>query len=81
MNFNAMEMTTDDIIDFISNKLDYDIIEKLKQVLTTSDLVKFAKQKPLPDENELLFNFVVDIVKITSYKKSNNGSNEAISIN
>lgn len=76
MNFNAMEMTSEEIIEIVSKKTHYDIINKLKQILTTSDLVKFAKHRPLPDENELLFNYVVDIVKITSAKNNNDNTNE-----
>lgn len=81
MKFNALEMTSDEIIELLTIKLNNDIISKLKHILSTSDLVKFAKHKPLPDENELLFNFVVDIVKTTSDKNNINGSNDAISIN
>jgi len=76
MNFNAMEMTSEEIIEIVSKKTHYDIISKLKQILTTSDLVKFAKHRPLPDENELLFNYVVDIVKLTSVKNNNDNTNE-----
>jgi hypothetical protein len=37
----------------------------LKSVLTNADLVKFAKYKPLPDENELNFQKSWDFVQIT----------------
>lgn len=78
MNFNAMEMTSEEIIDFLSKKINSVMLSKLKQVLTTSDLVKFAKHNPLPDENELLFNYVIDIVKTTYEKNIDNSSSNTI---
>ena len=49
----AMEKTSGEIIsEFTNNKLlDEESFEKLKQILTMADFVKFAKLKPLPDEN------------------------------
>ncbi len=54
----AMEKTSQEIISsFTNNKLiDDDSFEKLKQILTLADFVKFAKLKPLPDENESSLN-------------------------
>ncbi len=51
---NAMEMTSGEILNKIREVSDVDsVYENLKQILTTSDLVKFAKYKPYPDENDL----------------------------
>ncbi len=52
-HLSAMEQTSDQIL--ASLKLNTDVnkstLEKLDQVFKLSDLVKFAKFKPLPDEN------------------------------
>ncbi len=50
----AMEMTSSEILDIIRKESDADsVLENLKQILQTADLVKFAKWQPLPDENDL----------------------------
>jgi hypothetical protein len=50
----ALEQTSEEIlISFRNTAIDDDSIQKLKQILLLSDLVKFAKEKPLPTENEL----------------------------
>ncbi|MEA4916745.1 hypothetical protein [Proteiniphilum sp.] len=51
---NAMEMTSGEILNAIRKTTDIEsVYENLKQILSTSDLVKFAKYKPYPDENDL----------------------------
>lgn len=51
---NAMEMTSGEILEIIRRENDADsVYESLKQILQLSDLVKFAKWNPLPDENDL----------------------------
>ena len=51
---NAMEMTSGEILNEVRKASDIDsVYENLRQILTTSDLVKFAKYKPYPDENDL----------------------------
>ena len=62
----AIEMTTDDILDaFTENNSNSDISLKLRQILTTADLAKFAKAEPLPLENELSMENAVTFVKDT----------------
>jgi len=52
--FNAMEMTSGEILNEIRKVSDVDsVYDNLKQILSTSDLVKFARYKPYPDENDL----------------------------
>ena len=49
----AMEMTSGEILADIQNFKEADgTYDNLKQILLLSDYVKFAKYKPLPDENE-----------------------------
>ncbi|MDR0540956.1 MAG: hypothetical protein LBH19_01950 [Dysgonamonadaceae bacterium] len=51
---NAMEMTSGQILQIIQGVSEGDsAFPQLKQLLLLSDLAKFAKYHPLPDENEL----------------------------
>ncbi|MBA3706939.1 MAG: hypothetical protein H0W84_13875 [Bacteroidetes bacterium] len=50
----AVEQTTDEILfGFRNVAIDEESKRKLRQVLILADLVKFAKEQPLPNENEL----------------------------
>jgi len=49
----AMEMTSGEILTGVKGNSEVDsVYDNLKQILITADFVKFAKYKPLPDENE-----------------------------
>ncbi len=62
----ALEQTTDEILfGFRNIAIDEDSKDKLKQVLVLADLVKFAKENPLPGENELSMTNVYDFVNGT----------------
>ena len=62
----AMEMTTDEIITTISPKLGNETtLNKLKNLLIMSDLVKFAKANPLPNEHENCLTSAYDFVHAT----------------
>ncbi len=51
---NSLEMTSAEILNIIRTKTeDVSVYENLKQVLTIADLVKFAKHKPITNENDL----------------------------
>jgi hypothetical protein len=51
---NAMEMTSYEILNIITRENDArSVYDTLKQILQLADLVKFAKWRPLPDENDL----------------------------
>ncbi|MDR0547253.1 MAG: BatD family protein [Dysgonamonadaceae bacterium] len=51
---NAMEMTTGEILLQIRGVSDADFVfDHLKRLLFQADLVKFAKYRPLPEENEM----------------------------
>lgn len=53
-NVNAMEMTSGEILDILQSEPDSKAVyDQLKQILQLSDFVKFAKVKPLPNENDL----------------------------
>lgn len=51
--FNAMEMTTSQIIFNLCEKGDKKMIDELKNLFETADLVKFAKYETLINENDM----------------------------
>ena len=62
----ALEKTTEEIItSFRSLDINEDSKNKLKQILSLADFVKFAKINPLPLENELCINNAFDFVTQT----------------
>lgn len=50
--FNAMEMTSGEIIDRLQTAGDQKMIDELKELFQTADLVKFAKYETLINEND-----------------------------
>ncbi|MBP8958977.1 MAG: hypothetical protein KBG40_00935 [Bacteroidales bacterium] len=63
----ALEMTTSETLQAlllagVSKDENY---MKLRKILTEGDLVKFAKYKPEPSENELIFKYAWDYIKST----------------
>jgi len=62
---NSMEMTTIETISALNNaqQLNQDTELILKQVLSTSDFVKFAKAKPLANENDLALKNAIAFVE------------------
>ena len=51
--FNAMEMTTSEIIEHLQKEDDNQMLLELKELFETADLVKFAKYSPQINENDL----------------------------
>ena len=51
--FNAMEMTSSEIIYRLRERGDQKMIDELTELFTTADLVKFAKYETLINENDL----------------------------
>lgn len=52
-HFNAMEMTSSEIIDRLSQAEDSTMLDELTELFRTADLVKFAKYSALINENDL----------------------------
>ena len=50
--FNAMEMTTSEIVENLMRVSDKDTIKELEELLVMADLVKFAKFEPPMNEND-----------------------------
>lgn len=64
--FNAMEMVTSEILDsFRRGDISPEMMKKLGGLLYLADMVKFAKYKPMPDENDASLNDAVSFVRST----------------
>lgn len=63
----AMETTSDIILKQCKHiqTIDNDLFDKLQQILTVSDLVKFAKYIPVSSENEMCYNNAIHFVEKT----------------
>ena len=62
----ALEQTTDEILwSFRNVAIDEESKTKLKRVLVVADLVKFAKEIPLPAENEMSLTNSYDFINGT----------------
>ena len=65
-NISAMELTTDEIMAIMrSQVIDNLSEEKLKQILSLADYVKFAKVQPIDVENELTLSNAFEFVRGT----------------
>ena len=67
--FNAMEMTSDEIIAHLSEQPDKEWIDELRTLFNMSDLVKFAKYKPLINENDMNLITAIDFVNKTKLEE------------
>ena len=63
--FNAMEMTSSEIIERLMSSDDPKSLEELKQLFNTADLVKFAKYSTLINENDANLVNAVDFINKT----------------
>lgn len=63
--FNAMEMTSSEIIDRLREIEQKESIDELRQLFSTADLVKFAKLDPLMNENDMNLVNAVDFINQT----------------
>ena len=64
--FNAMEMTSSEIIGYLSEKIDNkDVLRNMGKTFQTADWVKFAKHVPLMNENDANYSSIVDFIAAT----------------
>ena len=63
--FNAMEMTSDEIIAKLNEQPDKEWIGELSELFQMSDLVKFAKYKPHINENDMNLINAIDFINKT----------------
>ena len=63
--FNAMEMTSGEIIQRLTEAEDSQGVEELRELFTTADLVKFAKYSTLINENDRNLISAIDFINAT----------------
>ena len=63
--FNATEMTTSEILDYLRGIDNKENIAELKEILETADLVKFAKLHPTANENSRNMENAIEYVNVT----------------
>lgn len=63
--FNALEMTSAEIIERLLEVKDREAIADLKELFMTADLVKFAKHNPLMNENDANLVNAIDFINDT----------------
>ncbi len=70
-NIKAMESTTDEILADYSHHPEFngELQSILREMLTLADFVKFAKQQPLPNENDVSMKQAFEFVEKTIPKK------------
>lgn len=70
LDIQAMEMATTDILPEVEAlKIAPSAYEKLREVLVTADLVKFAKWDPYPDDHHRCFKQAKEFVEMTANKE------------
>lgn len=68
--FNAMEMTSSEIIERLQQMDDKASISDLKMLFVTADLVKFAKHSPLINENDMNLVTAIDFINQTKQEEA-----------
>lgn len=63
--FSAMEMTSSEIIQRLTAESDRTMLDELRQLFTTADLVKFAKYSTLINENDANLVNAIDFINQT----------------
>ncbi len=65
-DITAMEMTSSEIMSALARRKEAKEVNKyLNEVLSMADFVKFAKMRPLPDDNEQMMRRAYDFVELT----------------
>lgn len=78
--FNAMEMTSAEIIEQLLQVKDKDSLKDLKYLFETADLVKFAKHAPMMDENDMNLVNAVDFINETKIEEEPGAKKEPTEI-
>lgn len=78
-HIQSTEMTTDQTLDAFHACLAFseDNYGKLRQILQTADMVKFAKSEPLPYQHDLSMTQAVDFVKSTAPQPASTATSPA----
>jgi hypothetical protein len=67
--FNALEMTSSEIIERLNENGNKEAIGELKELFVTADLVKFAKHNPMINENDANLINAVDFIDVTKQEE------------
>lgn len=78
--FNAMEMTSSEIISRLLEEKDPQSISDLKLLFETADLVKFAKHAPMMNENDMNLVNAIDFINQTKVEEDPNAKKEPTEI-
>lgn len=70
--FNALEMTSSEIIERLLEVKDKEAIADLRELFQTADLVKFAKHNPLMNENDANLVNAIDFINGTREQEEEN---------
>lgn len=70
--FNALEMTSSEIIDKLNEGGDSQAFDELKLLFQTADLVKFAKHAPMMNENDMNLVNAIDFINQTKVEEDPN---------
>ena len=76
--FNAMEMTSSEIIERLLQEQDATALAELRQLFTTADLVKFAKWTTMINENDANLVSAIDFINQTKIEVDPNAPEEEI---
>ena len=74
----SAEMTSDELVKSLiyNNEVPKELLSNIQYMLTNSDLVKFAKSTPLPDEHDRAFQIVLGFIKQTMPVETENRQEE-----
>nr|WP_302828637.1 hypothetical protein [uncultured Bacteroides sp.] len=78
--FNALEMTSSEIIDKLLEMKDKEAIADLRSLFQTADLVKFAKHNPMMNENDANLINAIDFINETKEKEDENAKTQPTEI-
>lgn len=78
--FNAMEMTSTEIIERLLQEQDETALAELRHLFTTADLVKFAKWTTMINENDANLVSAIDFINQTKIEADPNAPEEEIII-
>ena len=78
--FNALEMTSSEIIAKLLEVNDKDAIADLRSLFETADLVKFAKHNPLMNENDANLINAIDFINETKVQEDDNAKPQSTEI-
>ncbi|MDR0962179.1 MAG: BatD family protein [Mediterranea sp.] len=70
--FNALEMTSAEIIEHLREVKEPEAMAELKELFLTADLVKFAKHRPLMNENDANLVNAIEFINQTKEKVDEN---------